>query len=285
MMRNASILLSIAGLCLLNTGSAFVPKVSVGMGRVSTSFSNKETPTTTAIGMDAAMISEMETARAAFVLCLAGALGTAAVGREVIPVTLREWKKVNALKGQGYSSMSGEKLDLVGYPDDVYSDDVMTIINNNMTVYEIVDEYPIEGQLPGYLRFESLQKANPDVSQVAVRAIFDSIAVGVNKNSVAPRIAAEKFELYKREGLESMTKNSRLSKTIGVSALVVLLTLLGSADYFALFHLFHGWFPEWSGTARLPFSLLDFPAYAELPSCFMNDVPQVPLADGAFPMA
>lgn len=191
---------------------------------------------------------------------------------------------MNALKGQGYSSMSGEKLDLVGYPDDVYSDDVMTIINNNMTVYDIVDQYPIEGQLPGYLRFESLQKANPDVSQVAVRAIFDSIAVGVNKNSVAPRIAAEKFELYKQEGLESMTKNSRLSKTIGVTALVVLLTLLGSADYFALFHLFHGWFPEWSGTARLPFSLLDFPAYAELPSCFMNDVPSMPVADGAFPM-
>jgi len=284
-MKSASLLLSVAGLCLLNTGSAFVPKGTVGMGRVSTSFSNKEAPTTTAIGaVDAAMISEMETARAAFVLCLAGALGTAAVGREVIPVTLREWKKVNALKGQGYSSMSGEKLDLVGYPDDVYSDDVMAIINNNMTVYDIVDEYPIEGQLPGYLRFESLQKANPDVSQVAVRAIFDSIAVGVNKNSVAPRIAAEKFELYKQEGLESLTKNSRLSKTIGVSALVVLLTLLGSADYFALFHLFHGWFPEWSGTARLPFSLLDFPAYLELPSHFMNDVPQVPIADGAFPM-
>ena len=82
MMRNASLLLSIAGLCLLKAGNAFVPKVSVGLGRVSTSFSTKEAPTTTAIGMDAAMISEMETARAAFVLCLAGALGTAAVGRE-----------------------------------------------------------------------------------------------------------------------------------------------------------------------------------------------------------
>lgn len=285
MIRNASILLSIAGLCLLNTGSAFVPKASVGMGRVSPSLADSEAPSTTAMGMmDAAMISEMETARAAFVLCLAGALGTAAVGREVIPVTLREWKRLKALKGLGFSSKSGEKLDLFGYPDDVFSDDVMAIVNNNMTIYEIVDKYPIEGQLPGYLRFESLQKANPDVSQVAVRATFDSVAVGVNKNTVAPSIATEKFEIYKQEGLETMTKNSRLSKTIGVAALVVLLTLLGSADYFALFHLFHGWFPEWSGTARLPFSLLDFPAYLELPSCFMNDVPPIPVADGAFPM-
>lgn len=283
-MRNLSLLLSVAGFCLLNGATAFVPKASVGLGRVSAPFA-KEAPTTTAIGaMDAAMISEMETARAAFVLCLAGALGTAAVGREVIPVTIREWKKTNALKGQGTSSMTGEQLDLFGYPEPVWSGDVMAILNNKMTVNDIIAEYPIEGQLPGYLRFESLLQANPDVSQVAVRALFDSIAVGINKNSIAPSIAIEKIESYKRDGLEEMMKNSQLSKTIGVVALVVLLSLLGAADYFAIFHLFHGWFPEWSGTARLPFSLLDFPAYAELPGCFMNDVPEMPIAEGGFPM-
>ena len=53
----------------------------------------------------------------------------------VIPVTLREWKKVKELKGQGVSSMSGEVLDLFGYPEDVYSADVMTIINNNISNY------------------------------------------------------------------------------------------------------------------------------------------------------
>merc|ERR1719356_198348 len=235
--------------------------------------------------MDAAMISEMETARAAFVLAFAGAAGTAAVGREVIPVTLREWKKLNALKGQGYSVGTGEELDLFGYPEPVYSDDVMAIINNPMSVYEIVNEYPIEGQIPGYLRFESMAKANAEAPQVAVRAVFDSIAVGVNKNTVAPSIAVEKLEAYKSDGLDMMIQNSRLNKTIGVSALVILLTLLGSADYFALFHLFHGWFPEWSGTAGLPLSLLDFKAYASLPSCYMNDVPPMPVASGAFPMS
>jgi hypothetical protein len=94
---------------------------------------------------------------------------------------LRELKKVNALKGQGHSSMSGDQLDLFGYPEPVYSDDVKAILNNNMTVYEMVSEYPIEGQLPGYLRFESLAQANAEVSQVAVRALFDSIAIGLNK--------------------------------------------------------------------------------------------------------
>lgn len=180
--------------------------------------------------------------------------------------------------------MSGDQLDLFGYPEPVYSDDVKAILNNNMTVYEMVSEYPIEGQLPGYLRFESLAQANAEVSQVAVRALFDSIAIGLNKNSVAPSVAAEKLELYKREGLDSMTSNSRLNKTIGVSALVILLGLLGAADYFAIFHLFHGWFPEWSGTAGLPFSLLDFSAYSSLPSSFMNDIPPMPIASGAFPM-
>ena len=340
-MKNISLLLSIAGLCLTN---AFVPKASVGLGHMSSSSSSNyqeaSTTTTAMRAMDVGMIQEMETARAAFVLCFAGALGTAAVGREgelrpidsaddlrgairhivifrqnfspvvvsfcviphfflfrhrffyafcqnsiaVIPVTLRELKKVNALKGQGRSSMSGEKLDLFGYPEAVYSDDIKAILNNNMTVYEIVSEYPIEGQLPGYLRFESLAQANAEVSQIAVRALFDSIAIGLNKNSVAPSVAAEKLELYKREGLDMMTSNSRLNKTIGVSALVILLGLLGAADYFAIFHLFHGWFPEWSGTAGLPFSLLDFGAYSSLPSCFMNDIPPLPVASGAFPM-
>ena len=337
MMKIISLLLSIAGLCLYQGAEAFAPTTSVGLGHVSSTHQPRVS-TTAVHAMDAAMISEMETARAAFVLCLAGALGTAAVGREgeyedmrddsskflrklqwkhflikefltdrcglsfslcrrsmnyilsnriivsVIPVTIREWKKVNALKGQGYSSRSGEQLDLFGYPEPVYSDDVMTIINNNMTVYDMVSEYPIEGQLPGYLRFESLAMANAEISQVAVRAVFDSIAVGVNKNSVAPSIAAEKLELYKREGLEMMTKNSRLSKTIGVLALVILLSLLGAADYFALYHLFKGWFPEWSGSAGMPLSLLDFSAYSSLPSCFMNDVPPMPIESGAFPM-
>jgi len=279
-------LLSIAGLCLLNGGrqsDAFVPKASVGLGHISSS-KNQETSTTAVGVIDAGMISEMQGARAAFVLCFAGALGTAAVGREVIPITIREWGKLKQLKGVGYSSRSGEQLNLFGYPEPVYSDDVMSIINNNMTVYEMVNEYPIEGQLPGYLRFESLALANSDISQVAVRAVFDSIAIGVNKNSVAPSVAAAKFEEYKQEGLDLMTSNSRLSKTIGVVALVVLLTLLGSADYFALFHLFHGWFPEWSGTARLPFSLLDFPAYSSLPSSFINDIPDMPVNPDVFPM-
>ena len=61
--------------------NAFAPKSSVGLGRVSP-LSNPAASSTAVKVMDAAAIQEMETARAAFVLCFAGALGTAAVGRE-----------------------------------------------------------------------------------------------------------------------------------------------------------------------------------------------------------
>lgn len=39
-------------------------------------------PSNTALNLDAAAIQEIESSRAAFVLCFAGAIGSAAVGRE-----------------------------------------------------------------------------------------------------------------------------------------------------------------------------------------------------------
>lgn len=46
-----------------------------------------------------------------------------------------------------------------------------------MSVYEIVEKYPVEGALPGYLRYESLVEANPEVQPMAVRAVFDACAM------------------------------------------------------------------------------------------------------------
>ena len=90
-----------------------------------------------------------------------------------IPVTYREWKKTNDLKDKG-DSLGGPEIELFGYPAPIYSNDVMSILNNNMSVYEIVEKYPVEGALPGYLRYESLVQANPEVQPMAVRAVFDA---------------------------------------------------------------------------------------------------------------
>lgn len=246
------------------------------------------------MAIDQATILDMESARAAFVLCFFGAVGSAAVGREVIPVTIREQKKLQDLVGKGVATVEGTELNLFGYPEPVYAEDVLTIINNQnrTTIYDIVKTYPVPNQVPGMLRFESLAQANAEVSQVAVRAVFDAIAIGINKNSVAPRTAVRKLEQFQSDednGLAKLKSNSQLSKTIGVCALAILLGLIGGADYFAIFHLIHGWFPEWAGKESLPFSLLDFPKMATLPQYFMNDVPTtsdivVATPADAFPM-
>lgn len=265
--------------------------ITIGLLTVASSFVLKHATTRNGIqkpsliprNMDAAAIQDIETARTAFVLCFFGAVGSAAVGREVIPVTFREYKKTLALRGKG-ASLGGPEMDLFGYPEPVYSNDVLSILNNNMSVFDMIEEYPVEGALPGYLRFESLALANAERSQIAVRAVFDSIATGINKNQVSPYVAERKMEQFKGD-LDLMKQNSQLTKTIGVTALVLLLSIIGSADFFAVYHLLHGWFPGWQGFAEFPTSLLDERGITSLPSFFTLDVP---MADGppsgSFPM-
>lgn len=231
--------------------------------------------------MDASALQEIEAARSAFVLCFAGAVGSAAVGREAIPVTYREWQKRNELKGKG-TSLGGQDLELFGYPEPVYSKDVMSVLKNNMTVNEMMEAYPVEGALPGYLRYESLAKANEGTSQMAVRAVFDSIAMGINKNQVNPFLAEQKMELFK-EDIGLLKENSQLTKTVGVTALVLLLSILGAADFFAVYHLWHGWFPEWHGFDQMPYSLFDERGISNLASTFIMDLPAAD-SSGAFPM-
>lgn len=159
-----------------------------------------------------------------------------------------------------------QDLELAGYPDPVYSNDVkqvMNYIDNNMTIPEIVANFPIENQIEGYLRYESLAKAIPNANPVAVRAVFDSMALGINKNQVAPRVAMQRLEAYK-EDLSLLKSELNKGRTVGVTALVILLGLLGTCDYFTLFHLWHGWFPMWPG----PFADL-----TTIPQYWMNDIP------------
>jgi len=132
------------------------------------------------------------------------------------------------------------------YPEPVYEADVVEILANieNMTIPAIVQNYPIPNQIQGYLRYESLVLANPDSHPMAVRAVFDSLALGINKNQVAPRVAVQRLESYK-EDLSRLKMELNKGRTIGVTALMILLTLIGAADYFSLYHLFHAYFPLW----------------------------------------
>ena len=212
-------------------------------------------------------VDDIKAARAAFALCFFGAAGTASLGREVFPKTLNQWKSTQALIGSGKGS-GGEEMKLFGYPEPVYVNDVLQVLNNNLTAIEIEQEYP--GKYPGYLQFESLVAANPMVSPMAVRAVFDSLSIGINKNQIVPLKAERIFNMY-RTDFEQMEKNIRVGKTIGVAAFVILIVLLGLADYFALYHLLRGWFPDWQGLSDLPASLLDARGFSNLPNCFIGD--------------
>lgn len=210
-------------------------------------------------------VQDMTVARTAFALCFFGALGTAAVGRAVIPITWTKYWETQALKGLG-TTLGGEDLELVGYPEPVYTNDVNQVIDyieNNMTIPEIVANFPIENQIEGYLRYESIAKAFPSANPIAVRAVFDSMALGINKNQVAPRVAMQRLESYK-EDLSLLKMELNKGRTVGVTALILLLGLLGACDYFTLFHLWHGWFPLWPGPFADPMTIPDY---------WMNDIP------------
>lgn len=221
--------------------------------------------------LDSLSIEEMKSARAAFALCFFGAAGSASLGREVIPKTWNQWQRTRAIMGSGKGS-GGEELGVFGYPEPVYVNDVLSVLNNNMTATEIEETYP--GMYQGYLQFESMVEANADVSPMAVRAVFDSLSLGINKNQIRPAKAERILEMY-RNDLEEMKKNLQLGKALGVSAFVILLGLLGVADYFALYHLLRGWFPDWQGLSELPSSLFDDRGFSNLMNCFINDIPDM----------
>lgn len=183
----------------------------------------------------------------------------------------------------GGTSLGGEQLDLIGYPEPVYANDVMAVLENNITtISEIMEAYPIENALPGYLRYEALAQANDNIPQVAVRAVFDALAVGINKNSVNPQTAVAKMALF-RDDLNEMMQNSRTTRALGVTALVLLLSILGVADFFAVYHLWKGWFPTWQGFDQIPFSIFDERGIVNLAASFLGDVPAADIGD-AFPM-
>ena len=63
------------------------------------------------------------------------------------------------------------------------------LLSRHLVVLDILTNYPSKPS--GYLRYESLIQANPNVKPMAVRALFDSMALGINKNQIAPQVAMQ----------------------------------------------------------------------------------------------
>jgi len=230
--------------------------------------------TTTSLNLDASIVTEMGAARGAFGLCFFGAAGSASLGREVLPKTWNHYWGVQALKGKGAAPSGGEEFGMVGYPEPVYAEDIRKVVNNRISVAEMNKKYPIEGTFPGYFHFESMAAANEKVAPlVAVRAVYDTLSTGINKDQINSIVATEQLELYKND-LDLIKKNLLVSKAVGLSAFFLLLGLLGLADYFTIFHLWHGWFPEWQGFDAMPGSLFDERGILSLPNYFYLGIPE-----------
>ena len=215
-------------------------------------------------------------ARGSFPLWLFGAVGSGGVARKAIPDLIDDWKEVQALKGLG-PTLGGPRMSLsplVGFPEDICIKDVEQIVNNKLSVEQIVQKYPQEGNFLsdiGYLTLSAFQEANANSNPLAVRAVFDSFQ---KSKVVEPEIAQARIDEYKSDATK-VASNLNVAKFKVFSAVFALLFLLGLADITTATDAYHGWFPDWPGGQNFPFRLLTADGNPfTIPQYWVNDIPE-----------
>lgn len=198
----------------------------------------------------------MEKARTDFPLWFFGAAGSGGVARQAIPKLWNEYQEVQKLKGVG-PTLGGPTIGLsplAGYPEDISIQDLVQIVNNPLSIEQIVQKYPVEDNMfskKGYLTFPAYQQANEKYNPLAVRAVFDSF----QRKAVNPVEAQECIDEY-RTDLTRFKKNLASSNLVVIAALLTLLFLLGLADLATSTDFYYGWFPDWPGGVDFPSKLL-----------------------------
>ncbi len=208
----------------------------------------------------------VENARRLFYLWFFGASGGGGIAVGAFPQMAKKFQDIQALKGVG-PTLGGENIGLppllTGYPEDLKLADVQKILNNKMTVEQMVNKGPKDSFWAerGYLRFESFVAANKNCNPLALRAVFDAMTTSVS--TVSPVTAQQLLDAF-RDDIGLFKRTLLLSKAKGYSAIAFLLFLLGiaaatSADAFA-----SGWFPDWPGLENFPVSLIN-PGFWTIP--------------------
>lgn len=201
-------------------------------------------------------VDPIDASRFQFFFWFFGASGAAGLARSSFPRMFDAVREIQSLKGVG-PTKGGETLSLspiCGYPQDLSVEDVKQIVNNPLSVEELVEKYPIEGNFlsaKGYLTYAAFQASNADANPLAVRAVFDTFATSTNV--VDPNKAQALIDSYK-EDVNEVANQLLRSKLLGYFAIVTLLFLLGLADVIAAGHAYHGWFPDWPGAKGWPAS-------------------------------
>ncbi|OEU22013.1 hypothetical protein FRACYDRAFT_232165 [Fragilariopsis cylindrus CCMP1102] len=121
------------------------------------------------IAVDAAA----DVARTQFFLWFFGSSGGLGVALSAFPRMYSKTRYIQSLKGS--PSLGGVNLGLsplCGYPEDLASKDVEKIINNKLTVSQLVEKFPIEGNFlssKGYVTFQAFEQANSGANPLAIR--------------------------------------------------------------------------------------------------------------------
>ena len=195
-----------------------------------------------------------ENARMETGLWLVGASGGAGIARSAFPRMYKNVRTIQSLAGVG-PTLGGEKVgvsSLCGLPEDLCKDDVNKIVNNRLTVEQIVEKGPKKSfwATKGYLTYDAYVEAMKGCNPLAVRAIFDTF--NTNTDLVEPDVAQQKIDSYKADPTcETFKKSLLASKVQGFSAIIFLLFLLGLADVVAFSCASRGWFPDWPGTGHV----------------------------------
>lgn len=208
---------------------------------------------------DELLTEAASSARAEFVLWFFGGSGASGIALGQFPKMFQKIQYIQSLKGQG-STLGGETIGLsplCGYPEDLTVKDVEQVVNNPLSIQDIVKKSPNDGSFlakQGYLTFAAFQAANSKANPLAVRAVFDTFAQSTD--TCAPEIAEQKMQEY-RQDITRVKGALLASKVVGWLSIGVLLFLLGIAGSFAAGSVYSGWFPGWPGGRDFPMSMLD----------------------------
>jgi hypothetical protein len=180
--------------------------------------------------------AEQIQARTDFFIWLFGASGAAGVARSAFPRMYNNIQEIQSYRTLPGKSIASNNVPMVGisplcgYPRDLVVTDLNAILNNRLTIQQIVAKYPVENNLwakKGYITYSAFQRANAQADPLAVRAVFDCFSQSTEVSN--PDIAQQKIESYK-ESLDNFNRDLLKSKVTGWAAIVTLLGLLGLAD-------------------------------------------------------
>lgn len=215
-------------------------------------------------------VASFEDARGYFYLWFFGGSGGAGVAFGQFPRQFENFQQLFGMSDDG-PTQGGDTVGispLCLYPRDVSKADLDKVLNNKLSVEQMVEKGPKPNYLSerGYLCFDSFVAANKGCNPLTVRAVFSAMSTGDNVQPDAAQASLVEFASDASPDRAAFKNALLKTKLAGFSAIAFLLFLLGPiAGSTCLEALSVGWFPDWPGNDNLPWSLLVGPGLWTIP--------------------